>query len=110
MPQPILPLFSDDMIIINGRFAVIKKDNFVYWFQGSLPVFCHHSSDQDSFRSFCSQLINLKNATSAEISHALQVNCEKLSRWARLARAPGNMSTSSVSDTSTKKSKKKPIS
>ena len=33
MPQAILPLFSDDMIIINNHFAVRKKDNVIYWYQ-----------------------------------------------------------------------------
>jgi hypothetical protein len=107
MPQAILPLFSDDMIIINEHFAVTHRDDFIYWFQGNLPVFCHHQYDQDAFRSFCCQLINLGNATSAEISKALNVNHEKLSRWARLERS----SIATFSHTITpSKSKKKRIS
>ena len=41
MPQPILPMFSEDMIEINHRFAVKQEGDTVFWFQGSLPVFCH---------------------------------------------------------------------
>jgi hypothetical protein len=107
MPQAILPLFSDDMLIINDIFAVEKRDDFIYWFQGNRPVFCHHKYNQDAFRSFCCQLINLGNATSAEISKALNVNCEKLSRWARLERS----SSATFSDmVKPSKTKKKPIS
>ena len=111
MPQAILPLFSEDMIIINNHFAVTTRDHFVYWFQGSFPVFCHHEGDQASFRSFCCQLINLGNATSADLSRALQVNGEKLSRWARIARASPDFSfSSSSSSKSPPKTKKKHMS
>ena len=86
MPVPILPLFSDDMTIINHHIAVHQHGDVVYWYQGILPVFRHHVRDQQSFRLFCSQLINLGTATAAELSRSLHVNQEKLSRWARLER------------------------
>ena len=110
MPQAILPLFSDDMTVINNRFAVIKRDGFVYWFQGSFPVFCHHVNNHDSFRSFCCQLINLGNATSAELSRALNVNDEKLSRWARLERCSQESGLLSGGSKFRSKRKKKPTS
>jgi len=110
MPQAILPLFSKDVIIINNHFAVKRDGDFVYWFQGSFPVFCHHVRDQVRFRTFCSQMINLGNATSADLSRALNVNHEKLSRWARMERTSGDLSSFSPSDKSSKTSKKKPIS
>jgi len=87
MPQSILPLFSNDMIIVNNRFAVQQMGDTVFWFQGSLPVLCHHVDNQNLFRLFCSQLINMENATAAELSRALGVNREKLSRWARIDRS-----------------------
>ena len=40
---------------------------------------------------FCCQLINNGNATSAEIARALNVNREKLSRWARLDRVSNSI-------------------
>jgi hypothetical protein len=110
MPQAILPLFSDDMIIINNHFAVQQKGDFIYWFQGSFPVFCHHVLDQVRFRSFCCQMINLGNATSAELSRALNVNREKLSRWARMERSFGALSSCSLPEQSPEKTKKKPMS
>jgi hypothetical protein len=110
MPQAILPLFSDDMTTINAHFAVSKRGDSIFWFQGSFPVFRHHVNDEDSFRCFCCQLINLGNATSAEIARALNVNREKLSRWARLERASGDLGSLKVGDGSKSKSKKKPLS
>jgi hypothetical protein len=106
MPQAILPLFSKDMIIINNHFAVKQDGDFIYWFQGSFPVFCHHVRDQVRFRSFCCQMINLGNATSAELARALNVNHEKLSRWARKECLSGGLSPAKSSKTS----KKKPMS
>jgi hypothetical protein len=110
MPQAILPLFSKDMIIINNHFAVKQDGDFIYWFQGSFPVYCHHVRDQVRFRSFCCQMINLGNATSAELAQALNVNHEKLSRWARMERTSGDFTSSSLSEKSSKTIKKKPVS
>ena len=39
MPQAILPLFSDDMLLINEWTGVLQKEDTIYWYQGSLPVF-----------------------------------------------------------------------
>ena len=46
LPLPLLPLFSDDMIIVNQYIAVKQKDDVVYWFHDNLPVFRHHESNQ----------------------------------------------------------------
>jgi hypothetical protein len=107
MPQAILPLFSDDMTIINNRFAVQQMDNTVYWFQGCLPVFCHHVHNEKMFRLFCCQLINMGNATAVEIAEALGVNREKLSRWARKECSPHSISPP-LSDMDSIGNKKKP--
>ena len=109
MPQAILPLFSADMTPLNGRIAVQKIDDSILWYQGSIPIFRHHVNDEELFRSFCCQLINLGNATSAEIARALNVNHEKISRWARLERAPEEFEISSKSIKKAKKSKKKTL-
>jgi len=110
MPQPILPLFSDDQTIINDYMAVQKKGDTVYWFQGQLPVFCHHVANEQLFRLFCSQMINIGTATSAQISRALGVNREKLSRWAREDRSSNPSESQLASNVSASPSKKKPMS
>ena len=109
MPLPILPLFSDDQTIINRYMAVQKKGDTVYWFQGQLPVFCHHVDNKELFRLFCSQMINIGTATSADISRALGVNCEKLSRWARQDRLSKPIGSQLVSNSRTSPVKKKPM-
>jgi hypothetical protein len=110
MPLPILPLFSDDMKIINRYMAVQQKGDSIYWYQGTLPVFCHHINNQKLFRLFCCQLINLGVASSAEISKALGVNHEKLSRWARQERASDELGVGLLVDGEKFPVKKKPIS
>ena len=91
MPIPILPLFSDDMTVINKYIAIQQHGDVVYWYQGMLPVFRHHVRDQKSFRLFCCQLINLGTATASELSKSLHVNHEKLSRWARMERTSSDL-------------------
>ena len=87
MPNPILPFFSSDMTVISDTIAVQQIGDTVFWYQGIIPVFRHHVRDERLFQAFCCQLINLGNATSAELAKALNINHEKLSRWARLERA-----------------------
>jgi hypothetical protein len=96
MPQAILPMFSSDMTIVNTYIAFQEKDDTVYWFHGSFPVFRHHKHNEEAFRLFCCQLINLGSASSAELSRALGVNREKLSRWARQERSPSSGVSSTV--------------
>ena len=91
MPQAILPLFLEDVTEINFHIGIKRKGDTVYWFHGSMPVFCHHVNNQKAFRMFCCQLINNGNATSADIARALNVNREKLSRWARLDRVSNSI-------------------
>jgi hypothetical protein len=83
MPQAILPLFPKEITEVNIHIGFQQKDDFVYWFQGAYPIFCHHFRDEKKFRLFCSQLINNNNAKASELADALGVNREKLSRWAR---------------------------
>lgn len=87
MPQPTLPSFSDDRIMVKKYLSVQQKKDTIYWFHINLLVFSHHVLDKVSFRLFCCQLINTGTATAADISKALKVNQTKLSRWARLARS-----------------------
>jgi hypothetical protein len=84
MPQAILPLFSEDITLVNQYIGFQQKGDTVYWFQGHMPVFRHHVHDHKYFRLFCSQLIINGNVTAADLSRSLNINKEKLSRWARL--------------------------
>jgi hypothetical protein len=76
-----------------------------------LPIFCHHVNDEERFRLFCCQLINLGTATSAQIAKILEVNPKKLSRWARLERASNSkISNSEELSKKSKNNKKKTMS
>jgi len=79
-------------------------------FQGQLPVFYHHVANEQLFRLFCRQKINTGTATSAQISGALCVNREKLSRWAREDRSSNPSESRLTSNVSASPSKKKPLS
>jgi hypothetical protein len=55
--QILLPLFPVEATLINRLVAVQKKEQTVYYFNGSMPIFMHNESDIDSFRYITSQLI-----------------------------------------------------
>ena len=67
MPQIQLPIFPDGAVEINPRIAVIKKNNNVIWFNGSLPIFSHDIDDLASFRLHTSQLYVNGAVTQSEI-------------------------------------------
>jgi hypothetical protein len=96
------------MMIVNNYIAVQQKADIVYWFQGNLPVFRHHVADEDSFRLFCCQMINIGTVSAAEIAVALGVNREKLSRWARAERSSIHLESSKVLLKKKKKRKRFP--
>ena len=81
MPQAILPMFSDDMTVINHHIAVQQKGETIYWYQGMLPAFRHHVKNEKLFRLFCCQFINLGVATSAEKNPHIKSQKDTDARW-----------------------------
>ena len=55
--QLLLPLFPVEATLINNLVGVQQKEETVYYFNGSMPIFMHIESDLDSFRYITSQLI-----------------------------------------------------
>ena len=81
MPQATIPLFSEDMIIINMHVGVQKRNGMVYYFNGYMP-FCHHQeTDRASFKHVVCQMISNDLATRAQISRAFQIPERSISRW-----------------------------
>lgn len=62
MPQTKLPFFPEDIRLINSNVGYQKKDNIVYYFNGSMPLFQHPEKDIRSFRLYTSQLVVNGNA------------------------------------------------
>ena len=70
IPQAILPLFTDDMTIVNLHVGVQKRNGTVYYFNGCLPFYQHRQDDRSSFKHIVCQMIVNNLATRAQLSDA----------------------------------------
>jgi DNA invertase Pin-like site-specific DNA recombinase len=89
MPQMLLPLFPTESISINNLLGFCLKDNFVYYFNGMMPIFSHHESDLKSFRLITSQLVVNGVATQSEIVRAFRVSKISVKRSVKIYREEG---------------------
>jgi len=81
MPQATLPLFTDDMTIINLHVGVQKRNGMVYYFNGCLPFYQHRESDRSGFKHVICQMLINQLATRAQLSSAFQIPARSISRW-----------------------------
>jgi len=89
MPKTLLPLFPDDITLINNYVGVKKEDGIVYYFVGSMPVFQHQENDYASFRLFTSQLVVNGNAKQSEIIRTFGVSKSSVKRWVKKYKEQG---------------------
>ncbi len=89
MPQAILPLFTEDMTLINGLVAFKKDKGKVYYFLGQLVLFHHEENDYRSFRFITSQLIDNASVTQMEIVRAFGVSKSSVKRYVKKFRTGG---------------------
>jgi hypothetical protein len=75
MPQAILPLFTEDMTIVNHHVGVRKREGSVYYFQGMLPFYQHKESDRESFKHILCQMLVNGVASRSELSRAFNPHC-----------------------------------
>ena len=90
MPQTHLPLFTEDITLINSFIGFQKKNGIVYYFNGPMPVFQHPEGDIKSFRLFTSQLVVNGNAKQVEIVKAFGVSKISVTRWVKCYREKGS--------------------
>jgi hypothetical protein len=81
MPSATLPLFTDDMTIVNLHVGVQKRDGMVYYFNGFLPFYQHREDDRSSFKHVVCQILSNNLATRVQISSAFQIPARSISRW-----------------------------
>lgn len=90
MPQMLLPIFPAETTSINELLGFCRKDDFVYYFNGMMPIFSHHLSDLKSFRLIASQLVVNGVATQSEIVRAFGVSKISVKRYVKLYREEGS--------------------
>jgi len=81
MPQATLPLFTDDMTIVNLHVGVQKRDGMVYYFNGFLPFYQHRADDRSSFKHVICQMLSNNLATRSQLATAFNIPARSISRW-----------------------------
>jgi len=81
MPQATLPLFTDDMTIVNLHVGVQKREGMVYYFNGFLPFYQHRENDRSSFKHVVCQMLSNHLATRSQLSSAFHIPERSISRW-----------------------------
>jgi hypothetical protein len=81
--QLLLPLFPVEATLINNLVGVQMKEETVYYFNGSMPIFKHTESDIDSFRYITSQLIVNGVCRQKEIVKCFGVSDISVKRWVK---------------------------
>ena len=81
MPSATLPLFTDDMTIVNLHVGVQKREGMVYYFNGFLPFYQHRENDRCSFKHVICQMLSNNLATRSQLSSAFQISARSISRW-----------------------------
>ena len=89
MPQVQLPFFPEGLSYINSNIGVQTKDNNVYYFNGTMPIYHHDKDDYKSFRYISSQMYVLGTVSQMEIVKCFGVSKESVKRWVKVYREQG---------------------
>lgn len=81
--QKLLPLFSEDITLINNIVGFAEREGMVYYFNGQMPLFRHKATDLDSFKMFMSQLYVNGSAKQSEINRTFDLNPINMKRWTK---------------------------
>ena len=89
MIQALLPIFPKETTRINDILAFQKKDNQVYYFNATMPIFSHAEDDIASFYMIASQLYINGNCKQVEIVKAFGVTSISVKRGVKKYREEG---------------------
>jgi len=87
--QQILPIFPQDMKIVNYQVGFKQIDDFVHYFVNGMPVYCHAKDDKNGYRFVLATLVNNKFCSTTELSESLGVNKKNVERYAKNLRDKG---------------------
>ena len=87
--QQILPIFPEDIKMVNYQVGFKKMDDFVHYFVNGMPVYCHEKDDKNGYRFVLATLVNNKFCSIKELSEALGVQKKNVERYAKSLRDHG---------------------
>ena len=87
--QKILPIFPEDIKMVNHQEGFKQMDDFVHYFVNGMPVYCHQVEDKNGYRFVLATLVNNNFCSIKELSGALGVNKKNVERYAKALRDKG---------------------
>jgi len=90
MPQGQLPIFPQELTLINLNVGFEKREGIIYYFHGHLPIFHHDEKDLKSFRLITSQIVDSGVAKQMEIVRAFGVSVISVKRYVKIFREKGS--------------------
>ncbi|MBN2381634.1 hypothetical protein JXQ70_02005 [bacterium] len=89
MFQTFLPIFPEDLTLINKSLAFQKRDGVVYYFNGMMPIYSHRADDLAAFHLIASQMFVLGNAPQMELVRAFGISVISVKRLVKVYREKG---------------------
>lgn len=89
MAQLQLPIFPAGYTAISQLVGFEKKDGWIYYFHGSLPVYLHAEDDEASFRFITSEMVRCGHIKQKQISDAFGVSYISVKRSVKRLREEG---------------------
>jgi len=89
MPQMQLPIFSAGVTHITPELAYERRDGYVTYVNGQMPIFRHDEKDVPTFKMITAQFCCTGSATQAEIARAFGVPAITVKRSVKRYREKG---------------------
>jgi transposase len=89
MAQAILPIFPEDVTVINGLLSFARREGTVWYFMGCIPMYFHPETDLNSFRMLMSQFIENGNCKQVDIVRAFGISAISVKRLVKKYRQGG---------------------
>ena len=83
MLQMLLPIFPDEIKLINSLTGFVKRDGYIYYFNSQMPIFHHPVDDLNSFKMFVSQFYICGNASQSDIVRTFGKSNSSIKRWVK---------------------------
>lgn len=89
MPTTLFPVFPEGSVYLNSSIAVKPFEDYIYYFNGEMPMYKHHKEDYKSFRFITSQMVVLGNIKQIDIIKVFKVSKASVKRWVKVYREKG---------------------
>lgn len=89
MPTTLFPVFPEGSVYLSLSIVVKPFENYIYYFNGEMPMYKHRKDDYKSFRFITSQMVVLGNVKQVDIIKVFKVSKASVKRWVKVYRREG---------------------